>query len=87
MHLGCAQATIGDHLAFTANFQPTLILPILLGKLGGGIIAVLIAIRFSVPSALIFEQQDHANSLIQGALEKENSPEEAESDTPVPVLS
>lgn len=83
----CAQATIGDHLAFTANFQPTLILPILLGKLGGGIIAVLIAIRFSVPSALIFEQQDHANSLMQGALEKENSPEEAESDTPVPVLS
>ncbi len=83
----CAQATIGDHLAFTANFQPTLILPILLGKLGGGIIAVLIAIRFSVPSALIFEQQDHANSLMQGTLEKENSPEETESDTPVPVLS
>ncbi|MBC8652887.1 ethanolamine utilization protein EutH, partial [Providencia vermicola] len=26
----CAQATIGDHLAFTANFQPTLVLPILL---------------------------------------------------------
>ncbi|GBU09360.1 ethanolamine utilization protein EutH [Gammaproteobacteria bacterium] len=54
----CAQATIGDHLAFTANFQPTLILPILLGKLSGGIIAVLIAIKISVPAAEKFEKDD-----------------------------
>ena len=27
----------GDHLAFSANFQPTIILPLLLGKLTGGI--------------------------------------------------
>lgn len=54
----CAQATIGDHLAFTANFQPTLVLPILLGKLVGGFLAVLIAIKISVPAAERFEQQD-----------------------------
>lgn len=54
----CAQATIGDHLAFTANFQPTLVLPILLGKLVGGFLAVAIAIKISVPAAVKFEQQD-----------------------------
>ncbi|MFV3308341.1 ethanolamine utilization protein EutH [Pseudomonas sp. NY15181] len=55
---GCAQATIGDHLAFTANFQPTLILPILLGKLFGGLLAVFIAIKISVPAAERFALQE-----------------------------
>ena len=41
----CAQATLGDHLAFTANFQPSLVLPIMMGKFLGGMIAVLIAIK------------------------------------------
>ncbi|MFO6376220.1 ethanolamine utilization protein EutH, partial [Pseudomonas aeruginosa] len=54
----CAQATIGDHLAFTANFQPTLILPILLGKLFGGLLAVFIAIRISVPAAERYARQE-----------------------------
>lgn len=54
----CAQATIGDHLAFTANFQPTLVLPILLGKLVGGFLAVFIAIKISVPQAMRYEQED-----------------------------
>ncbi len=54
----CAQATIGDHLAFTANFQPTLILPILLGKLFGGLLAVFIAIKISVPAAERFALQE-----------------------------
>ncbi len=54
----CAQALIGDHLAFTANFQPSLILPILIGKLFGGLLAVAIAIRISVPAAQRYEQQE-----------------------------
>ncbi|MCW2255837.1 ethanolamine transporter [Providencia alcalifaciens] len=54
----CAQATIGDHLAFTANFQPTLVIPILLGKLVGGFLAVFIAIKISVPQALRYEVED-----------------------------
>jgi hypothetical protein len=32
----CAAFTFGDHLAFSANFQPTMILPLMLGKLLGG---------------------------------------------------
>lgn len=41
----CGAFLIGDHLAFTANFQPTLILPVLLGKLVAGIVAVIIATK------------------------------------------
>ncbi|MDP1050901.1 ethanolamine utilization protein EutH, partial [Klebsiella quasipneumoniae] len=56
----CAQATIGDHLAFTANFQPTLIMPILLAKLFGGLLAVGIAIKISVPAAQRYEAAEKA---------------------------
>lgn len=53
----CANALLGDHLAFTANFQPTLILPISIGKLVGGAIAILIAYKLSVPKALELEKE------------------------------
>ena len=33
----CGAFMFGDHLAFSANFQPTIILPLLLGKLIGGV--------------------------------------------------
>ena len=42
----CCAFLIGDHLAFAANFQPTLILPIMVGKLCGGCLAVFIATQF-----------------------------------------
>ena len=42
----CCAFLIGDHLAFTANFQPSLILPVMLGKLCAGILAVYIAQKF-----------------------------------------
>lgn len=37
---------IGDHLAFTANFQPNMILPVMFGKLFAGLLAVYIANKF-----------------------------------------
>ncbi|MBB4933759.1 ethanolamine transporter EutH [Lipingzhangella halophila] len=33
----CAAFTVGDHLAFTANFQLTMVVPLVLGKLASGI--------------------------------------------------
>jgi ethanolamine transporter len=60
----CAQATIGDHLAFTANFQPTLIMPIVLAKLFGGLLAVAIAIKISVPAAQRFETEEKERAQI-----------------------
>lgn len=42
----CCAFLIGDHLAFAANFQPTLIFPVMIGKLCGGCLAVYIAAQF-----------------------------------------
>ncbi len=48
----------GDHLSFTANFQPTLIAPVLVGKLVGGICAILFAVFLSVKKAEQLEGND-----------------------------
>lgn len=55
----CAAFLFGDHLAFTANFQPTMILPLLLGKIGGGIFAFVLAMWLSVPTAERLEAENH----------------------------
>lgn len=54
----CAAFTFGDHLAFSANFQPTIILPLLLGKIGGGLIGFAIAMYLSVPQALKIQREE-----------------------------
>ena len=48
----CCAFLLGDHLAFSANFQPSMILPVMLGKLCGGILAVVIATKFVIPHVL-----------------------------------
>jgi len=56
----CAAFAFGDHLAFTANFQPSLILPLLIGKIGGGAVGLAIAVWLSVPKAEELEAQEQA---------------------------
>ena len=47
----CAGFLIGDHLAFVAGSQPNLLMPILLGKLGGGMCGFFwCSMRFSAES-------------------------------------
>ncbi|MDO5630237.1 MAG: ethanolamine utilization protein EutH [Paracoccus sp. (in: a-proteobacteria)] len=46
----CGAFMFGDHLAFSANFQPTIIVPLLLGKLTGGIAGFMIATRLHTPA-------------------------------------
>ena len=53
----CAAFLIGDHLAFTANFQPTLILPVMIGKFTAGVLAVYIATKFLKKRILKVEEQ------------------------------
>lgn len=53
----CCAFLIGDHLAFTANFQPNLILPVMFGKLVAGICAVVIAVKIAVPKAKKLEAE------------------------------
>ena len=47
----CCAFLFGDHLSFTANFQPSLIVPVLLGKLAGGICAIVFAQLLAVRKA------------------------------------
>lgn len=54
----CAAFLFGDHLAFTANFQPTLVAPIMIGKISGGLIAVFLAVKLSVPRAKELEANE-----------------------------
>jgi ethanolamine transporter len=64
----CAAFLFGDHLAFTTNFQPTLLVPVLVGKLTGGVFGFLIATALCVPKALQLEKQDmldDAKALLQ----------------------
>lgn len=50
-------ALIGDHLAFTANFQPNLIAPLMIGKIVAGISAMLLALWIAVPTAKRIERE------------------------------
>ena len=52
----CCAFLIGDHLAFCANFQPTLIFPVMIGKLCGGCLAVYIATQFLKNKILKIEE-------------------------------
>ncbi|MCA0988664.1 ethanolamine utilization protein EutH [Guptibacillus algicola] len=76
----CAAFLLGDHLSFTANFQPTLILPIIVGKLSAGIIAIAIANWISVPKARELERLDREKGIIG---EKEYLEKEVENEVAV----
>ncbi|MGM0900625.1 MAG: ethanolamine utilization protein EutH [Bacillota bacterium] len=60
----CAAFLLGDHLSFTANFQPTLILPIIVGKISAGVIGIGLAYWLSVPKALELERKDREAGII-----------------------
>jgi ethanolamine transporter len=60
----CSAFLLGDHLAFTANFQPNMILPLMLGKLGAGLIAIALAYWIAVPTARTLEEQDREEGVI-----------------------
>lgn len=57
----CCAFLFGDHLSFTANFQPSLIVPILLGKLVGGVCAIAFAFALSTKKAEQLERLDAAD--------------------------
>ncbi|UYP19546.1 ethanolamine utilization protein EutH [Rhodococcus sp. Z13] len=70
----CAGFAFGDFLAFTANFQPNMIGAMILGKLLGGVAAVLIALWIATP---------HATRL--AAAEKADDAPGSDSDPAAPV--
>lgn len=54
----CGGFLLGDHLSFTANFQPNLIGAVLLGKLSAAVLAVILARYIAVPTAERLAQND-----------------------------
>lgn len=56
----CCAFLFGDHLSFTANFQPSLIVPVLVGKLVAGICAIGFAMLLAVKKAERLEEEDQA---------------------------
>lgn len=54
----CCAFLFGDHLSFTANFQPSLIVPVLVGKLAAGICAIAFAYLLAVKKAEQLETDD-----------------------------
>ena len=81
----CAAFLLGDHLSFTANFQPTIILPVLIGKILAGFTAVGLAYWLSVPKALQLEQQDRAAGIIEEGEYLDPQPNGSELPTKKPV--
>lgn len=58
----CGSWILGDSLAFIANFQPSLIIPLMFGKLIGAICGVVVARYLAVPRALRYELEDQAKA-------------------------
>jgi len=85
----CSAFLLGDHLSFTANFQPTLILPVIIGKFSAGLIGIGLAYWLSVPKALELEKKDREAGIIgkdeylSSAAEENEEAEEKSSKTQV----
>ena len=62
----CCAFLFGDHLSFTANFQPTLIVPVLVGKLVAGVCAIAFAYLLAVKKA---EELEAAEAPVESVAE------------------
>ncbi len=60
----CCAFLFGDHLSFTANFQPSLIAAVMGGKLVGGICAIVFAFLLAIKKAEQLEEEDRAKGLL-----------------------
>jgi ethanolamine transporter len=71
-----ASALIGDHLAFTANFQPNLIGPLMIGKVVAGVAAMVLAIWIAVPTAQRIERERAEAAELEKAAEADDDADE-----------
>lgn len=60
----CSAFLLGDHLSYSANFQPTLIPAVLIGKFSAGIIAIIFAYILCIPKAKKLEEIDRRMGII-----------------------
>lgn len=60
----CSAFLLGDHLSYTANFQPTLIPAVMIGKFSAGVLAVIFAYFLCIPKARKLEDIDRRAGII-----------------------
>lgn len=60
----CCAFLFGDHLSFTANFQPSLIAAVMGGKIVGGVCAIVFAFLLAVKKAEQLEDEDRKAGLL-----------------------
>jgi ethanolamine transporter len=60
----CACWILGDHVSFTANFQPNLLVILMIGKMAGGIRAILISLWIAVPVSKRYFKNDLEKGVI-----------------------
>lgn len=60
----CGSWLLGAHISITANFQPSLLAIIMIGKIVGAVVAVFFAIWLGVPMAKKLEAADRAKGII-----------------------
>lgn len=63
----CGAFLFGDHLAFTANFQPSLIVIIMIGKVAGALAGFAIALLIAVPRAEVMGAAARVSTEADGA--------------------
>lgn len=62
--LVCAGYSLGDFIAFNVNFQPNLVIAILVGQIVGGIIGIIFAKVIAVPYVLKMEKEESSDNII-----------------------
>lgn len=62
--LVCAGYSLGDFIAFNVNFQPNLVIAILVGQIVGGIIGIIFAKVIAVPYVLKMEKEECSDDII-----------------------
>ncbi|MCQ2751488.1 MAG: ethanolamine utilization protein EutH [Coriobacteriales bacterium] len=68
----CCAFLFGDHLSFTANFQPSLIPAVMLGKIAGGIFCIIFAYLLAIKNAEKLEAEDAAKGISSISTPKED---------------
>ncbi|KOR12586.1 ethanolamine utilization protein EutH [Staphylococcus carnosus] len=61
----CSAFLLGDHLSYTANFQPNLIPAVMIGKFSAGLIAIGFAYLLCLPKARKLEEIDRRAGIIK----------------------
>jgi len=73
----CAGYCLGDWIAFNVNFQPNLVVPLLVGQIGGGVVGIIFARLIAVPQAERIAAAQEAEDELSEELQEAQEAQEA----------